>query len=189
MRKILLTPLIILFISFFITSALSQAPPTIETYYRADGGFERRDTFAVGENVFAMGGGYPFPQEVRLHVTHDQNWASGQKIVPIWTYPLNVQFDGSIFVGLGVVPVGYYDIVVDVNRDGDYDADVDALDDGDVNGAGFRVESGWFVGGFVVPVDKLALLAPYIGFASTVLVAIVATAVYVKRVKLRKERQ
>jgi len=40
-----------------------------------------------------------------------------------------------------------------------------------------------------VPVDKTALLASYIGLASTILVAIVATAVCVKRVKRRKEKQ
>jgi len=44
-------------------------------------------------------------------------------------------------------------------------------------------------GGFVVPVDKFGLLAPYIGLASTILVATVATAIYVKRVKHRKEKQ
>jgi hypothetical protein len=45
------------------------------------------------------------------------------------------------------------------------------------------------VGGFTIPVDKFGLLAPYIGLASTILVATVATAVYVKRVKRRKEKQ
>jgi len=45
------------------------------------------------------------------------------------------------------------------------------------------------VGGFVVPVDKFGLLAPYIGLASTILAATVATAIYVKRVKPRKEKQ
>ena len=45
------------------------------------------------------------------------------------------------------------------------------------------------VGGVVVPVDKFGLLAPYIGLASTILVATAATAIYVKRVKRRKEKQ
>jgi hypothetical protein len=45
------------------------------------------------------------------------------------------------------------------------------------------------VGGIVVPIDKLGLLAPYIGLASTILVTTVATAVCVKRVKHRKEKQ
>jgi hypothetical protein len=45
------------------------------------------------------------------------------------------------------------------------------------------------VGGIVVPVDKFGLLAPYIGLASTILVGAVATAIYAKRVKRRKEKQ
>jgi hypothetical protein len=42
------------------------------------------------------------------------------------------------------------------------------------------------VGGIVVPVDKLALLAPYIALASTILAATAATALYAKR---RKKKQ
>jgi len=43
------------------------------------------------------------------------------------------------------------------------------------------------VGGIVLPIDKFGLLAPFIGLASTIAVAAVATAIYVKRVKHRKE--
>jgi len=42
------------------------------------------------------------------------------------------------------------------------------------------------VGGIIIPVDKLGLLAPYIGLASIILVA---TAIYFKRVKRRKAEQ
>ena len=45
------------------------------------------------------------------------------------------------------------------------------------------------VGGVLIPVDKLSLLAPYIGLTSIILVASVASAIYVKRVKRRKEKQ
>jgi len=45
------------------------------------------------------------------------------------------------------------------------------------------------VGGINIPVDRVGLLAPYIGLASTTIIAAVATAVYVKRVKHRKEKQ
>lgn len=44
-------------------------------------------------------------------------------------------------------------------------------------------------GGIVIPVDKLDLLAPYIGLTSTIIAAAVVTAIYVKRVKRRKEKQ
>jgi len=43
------------------------------------------------------------------------------------------------------------------------------------------------VGGIMIPTDKLGLLAPYIGVASTILVATAATAIYVRRVKRREE--
>ena len=45
------------------------------------------------------------------------------------------------------------------------------------------------VGGVWVPLDKFGLLAPYIGLASTIVVATVATAIYAKRVKRRKENR
>ena len=45
------------------------------------------------------------------------------------------------------------------------------------------------VGGIAIPVDKLALFAPYVGLAFTVLAITVAATVYVKRVKRRKEKQ
>ena len=43
-------------------------------------------------------------------------------------------------------------------------------------------------GGVWVPVDKFGLLTPYIGLASTIVVATAATAICVRRVKRRKER-
>jgi hypothetical protein len=44
------------------------------------------------------------------------------------------------------------------------------------------------VGGVWAPVDKFGLLAPYIGLESTITVAAVVTAVYVRRVKRRNEK-
>jgi len=43
------------------------------------------------------------------------------------------------------------------------------------------------LGGVWIPVDKFGLLAPYIGLASAILAATVATAIYVKLVRSRKE--
>jgi len=55
-----------------------------------------------------------------------------------------------------------------------------------VTGVIYNIEEG--VGGFSVPVDKLTLLAPYIGLVSTIVVATAATAVHVKRVKRGREK-
>ena len=45
------------------------------------------------------------------------------------------------------------------------------------------------VGGIAVPVDKFGLLAPYVGLASTIIVATAATAIYVKHVKRRNGKR
>lgn len=45
------------------------------------------------------------------------------------------------------------------------------------------------VGGVTTPVDKFGLLSPYIGLASTIVVATAATAIYIKRVKHGKEKE
>jgi len=45
------------------------------------------------------------------------------------------------------------------------------------------------VGGVVVSIDEVGLLAPYIGLVSTIIIATVVTVVYGKRVWRRRERQ
>jgi len=57
-----------------------------------------------------------------------------------------------------------------------------------LGGFTFEVTHRRAVGGFGVPVDKFGLLAPYIGLASTILVATVATTIYVKHLKRRKKK-
>ena len=58
-------------------------------------------------------------------------------------------------------------------------------DDNDVWYFGFGAPA---VGGIATPIDKLGLLAPYIALTSTIVVATVATAIYARRVKRRKEK-
>jgi len=66
---------------------------------------------------------------------------------------------------------------------------------GDVNhktSSGFTllsVTGGVPVGGLVTPIDKLALLYPFIGLASLIVAATTVTAVYVSRARHREERQ
>ncbi|MEM2995805.1 MAG: hypothetical protein QXI91_07350 [Candidatus Bathyarchaeia archaeon] len=45
------------------------------------------------------------------------------------------------------------------------------------------------VGGYVIPVDKIGLLAPYIVFASITVIALTATTIYIKRFKYKKQKQ
>lgn len=48
---------------------------------------------------------------------------------------------------------------------------------------------GGSVGGVLLPVDKLGLLAPFIGLASVIAASVTVTAIYVRRAKHRKEDQ
>ncbi|MEM2971261.1 MAG: hypothetical protein QW270_02410 [Candidatus Bathyarchaeia archaeon] len=45
------------------------------------------------------------------------------------------------------------------------------------------------VGGILIPIDKFCLLAPYIGLASTTIIAAAATTIYIKRIKHKKQKQ
>jgi len=60
---------------------------------------------------------------------------------------------------------------------------------GNTKTSSLAITVGGGVGGIWVPVDKFGLLAPYLAYASTILVAAVVAAVCVKRVKRRKENQ
>ena len=63
----------------------------------------------------------------------------------------------------------------------------------DADGAAFtarKPDNEWDIrGGLFMLVNKFGLLAPYIGLASTTMIGVAATFVYVKRVKRRKEKQ
>lgn len=62
----------------------------------------------------------------------------------------------------------------------------------DANGAAFDArapDDEWDIrGGLFMLVNRLGLLAPYIGLASTTMIGVAATFVYVERVKRRKEK-
>ena len=100
---------------------------------------ERKDSFELGEIVFVNGSGFSPSTGYPLYVVVDQaTWTDGMVIperVP-GTEP------GVASTAQGVIDptdvwhnpqaVGNYDIIVDVNGNGQYDAGIDALDDGDV---------------------------------------------------------
>jgi hypothetical protein len=128
-------------------------------------------------------------------------------------YPQDSQNpDGTTPTGPGQYPIYWVDVPNRNNRNGFYIHRFVSVSKGCisllVDDAGWtnfcNIVNEWFtargfktipltvsysVGGVIVLVDKLALLAPYFGLASTILVATAATAIYVKRVKHRKDKQ
>ncbi|MGD8566211.1 MAG: hypothetical protein PVF96_07690 [Candidatus Bathyarchaeota archaeon] len=100
---------------------------------------ERQNTFDLGEIVFVNGSGYSPFTEYDCYVVWDQiTWMDGMILperVPETEPAIFSDAYGNIVptsVWHNPQTVGNYDIVIDVNDNGQYDAGVDALDDGDV---------------------------------------------------------
>ena len=106
-------------------------------------------------------------------------------------------------VEMNAAPVNDIHFTLKVDWDGDGDWEIDEVVDEAITSFPWyweRTNSNnpdekikfrlWYsVGGVSIPIDKLGLLAPYIGLASTIIVVTAATAIYAKRVKRRKEKQ
>ena len=104
---------------------------TIESAY---GSGTQNDIFQPGESVYATGSGYAASTTYNLYIVDDTTWTDGMLIpARIADTETSVTTDASGNIPAGtliwsVCVEGKYDIVVDVNGDGDYDAGIDALD-------------------------------------------------------------
>jgi parallel beta-helix repeat protein len=126
---------------------VSFTPPTASTIESSDSSRTKKDTFQLGESVYAIGSGYPLvdstPGTFDLYVVADTTWTDNMPIpARVIGTAMSVTTDEN-----GNIPVtkiwtesvvGKYDIVVDVNDNEKYDAGTDPLDDMDVNEAGFE---------------------------------------------------
>jgi len=100
---------------------------------------EQKDFFELGETVYVAGNGYSPSTTYNLYVVEDvETWTEDMPIptrVPGTTTTISSNTEG------GITPTvawnnpqteGKYDIIVDVNDNGLYDPEVDALDDSDI---------------------------------------------------------
>ena len=143
-----------------------------------------KDTYTTGEPVYATGSGFSAFSFVDVYIVGDLAWTDGMAIPP------DVSSDGMNAVptdavgNLGPANVwpppltpGEYDVVFDANRDGTYDVGTDIVDD--PNHPGFTV--GYPIGGIVVPVNRLELLAPWLGLAALASLAALTVALVRRR--------
>ena len=99
---------------------------------------DQKDFFDLGETIFVTGSGYALSTTYNLYVVADIDWSNGMSIpTRISGTSNNVTSNNEGAVPSTVVwsnpqTIGKYDIVVDVNGNGVYDAGVDALDNSDV---------------------------------------------------------
>ncbi len=119
--------------------------PTIESCNLVG---EQRDYFELGETLYVNGGGFSPSTPYSFYIVVDQtNWTDGMPIperVPGAASSIVSNAAGAIVptdVWHNPQTVGKYDVVVDVNGNGQYDAYADALDDDDVE----------ITAGFVIP--------------------------------------
>jgi hypothetical protein len=109
-----------------------------------------KDTFTVGQTVYVYGSGYPQAKTYNLYIVNDVNdWSQVTNIpADVRGAPTTVQTDssGQIIPKPSTPPaiwtptsVGQYDIIVDVNNDGKYNAGIDAVDGLDIGTTGLFV--------------------------------------------------
>jgi len=97
-----------------------------------------KDTFDLHETVFVNGSGYESSKTYNVYVVGDVAWTDGMAIpsrVPGTGHEAHSDSSGNIPptpVWSSPLVIGKYDIVVDVNGNGQYNEGIDALDDNDI---------------------------------------------------------
>jgi len=114
-----------------------------------DGSGATKNEFNLGDDVYVVGSGYASSLSYVLKIVSDVDWSDGMKI-PSYIVKTTVSSDSSgniapTLVWNGATP-GKYDIIVDVNGNDEYDPGIDALDDFDVDTAGFFVIPEYWLG-------------------------------------------
>lgn len=134
--------------------------------------------FTTSETVYAIGAYFPAYTYVDIYVVEDREWTDGDPIpadVSGGVETVQTDADGNLLVTAVWAPtlvVGEYDLVIDANHNGYYNAGIDAVDDPNHPGPGFVV-TGAPVGGTAYPVNKLAILAPWIALAVVIAGAVI----------------
>ena len=151
-----------------------ETPPVGATIESCNPSGDQKDIFDLGETVFVAGSRYSLSATYDLYiVVNMEMWTNGMPIpdrVPDTATTISSNIEGAIpptAVWDNPQTIGGYDIVVDVNGNGVYDVDVDALDDNDTE----------ITAGFFIPEFSSIIILPLF------IVATLLTAVVYRRVK------
>jgi hypothetical protein len=136
-----------------VTAVFIRVPPTVESCDHTGAG---ENQFSSTETIYVNGVGYGQQAGADVYVVRDVTWTDGMTIpARVAGTVANVVADSSgeilpTVVWTPPLAEGKYDICVDVNGNGVYDAGIDALDDNEIG----------VTAGFVVPEfpSSLALL-------------------------------
>ncbi len=122
-------------------TTLSSAPPSATSSTPAG---TPKDTYSANEDVYAAGSGFATGTSVDIYVVQDRNWGNGDQIPDdvtgaVETVSVVNGGVGPVLVWHAPLTPGEYDIVIDANQNGFYDASTDGLDSGS---PGFVVVAG-----------------------------------------------
>jgi len=146
---------------------------TGQTGGSSDSGGNTKDRYRTNEDVWVSASGFLPDSYVDVYVVRDRAWRDGDAI-PSYVVKKTIQTDGSGNLGPARIwsaplDVGEYDVVFDAYQDGFYNELWDLVDH--PNHPGFSVLP-TTVGGEVHPIDKAALLTPWLGLASVLILAL-----------------
>ena len=137
---------------------VSSAPPPSATSSTATGA--PKDAYRTNEDVYATGSGFAAGTNVDIYVVPDQDWNNGDPIPADVTGSVEtvsvVDGDvGPVLIWHALLVAGVYDIVIDANRNGVYDAPADGLDSGSY---GFVVIAGPVLVPTLAPIGIITLI-------------------------------
>jgi hypothetical protein len=147
---------------------------TGQTGGSSDSGGNTKSEFRASEDVYAYASGFLPDSWVDVYVVNDRAWTDGDSIpADVGDGMDTIQADGGGNIGPVVIwshplKVGKYDIVIDAGQDGYYNATWDLVDH--PNHPGFTVVSP-AVGGEIYPINKAAILLPWLGLACVLILA------------------
>ena len=89
----------------------------------------------MNEDVYAAGSGFAAGTNVKIHVVRDRDWNDGDHIPSdvtgtVETVPVVDGEIAPVLIWHALLVSGRYDIVIDANQNGVYDAHADGLDSG-----------------------------------------------------------
>ena len=128
----------------------------------------KKDSFELSETVYVNGSGYAPSTTYDIYVVNDVTWSDSMTLpgpVPGTVTSVSSDSSGNILptpVWSPSLTPGKYDIVVDVDGNGKYNVDIDALDDNDIQvTAGFFVIPEYAVGTILGLIGCFAALAAF----------------------------
>jgi hypothetical protein len=161
----------------------------------AQSGGSDSDTYYPDEDVTVSATGFPPNSFVDVYVVDDYTWTDLDSIpADVGDSMDTIQADGSGNITNEVIwshplDIGEYDIVFDAGQDGVYNEVPDLVDD--PNHPGFTVIAPppaprGAVGGTVYPINKAAILMPWLGLAFVLILAVGGSTLALRRRRTHK---